>query len=73
MWHHSPFMENIKMNLDKYGHKFDEEENLVPAVITGPSTPVSCSIPCTYSKCCYANFSILCKRIQMAFYGYRKC
>ena len=40
MWHHSPFVENIKMNSVKYGHKFDEGENLVPAVITEPSIPL---------------------------------
>ena len=73
MWHHSPFIENVKMNLDKYRHKIDEEENLVPAVITEPSTLVSFSIPCNYSKCCYANFPILRKRRQIVCYSYRKC
>ena len=41
MWHHSPFLENIEIHLDKYGHKFDEVEHLVPAVIPEPSTRVS--------------------------------
>ena len=28
------FIDNIKMNSVKYGHKFDEGENLVPAILT---------------------------------------
>ena len=59
MWHHSPFIENIEINPDKYGHKLDEGEHLVPAVITEPSTTVSFSIPCNYFKFFYANFLIL--------------
>ena len=39
------------MNPAKYGHKFDDGENLVPAVITELSILVSFSIPCNYSKC----------------------
>ena len=65
MWHYSPFIENVKMNLDKYRHKIDEEENLVPAIITEPSTLVSFSIPCNYAKCSYANVPILRKRRQI--------
>ena len=59
MWHHSPCIENIEINLDKYGHKLDEGEHLVPALITEPSTTVSFSIPCNYFKCFYANVFIL--------------
>ena len=62
MWHHAAFIENIQMNLDKYGHKFDE-----------PSTPTSFSVSCNYSKCSYSNVPMLCKRRQIVSYGYRKC
>ena len=59
MWHHSPFIENIEINLDKHRHKFDEGEDLVPEIITEPSTTVSFSISCNYFKCSYANVLIL--------------
>ena len=59
MWHHSPFIGNIEINLDKYGHKFDEREDLVPEIITEPSTTVSFSISCNYFKCSNANVFIL--------------
>ena len=61
------------MNLDKYGHKFDEGENLVSVIITEPSTLVSFSVSCDYSKCSYSNVPMLCKRRQIVSYGYRKC
>ena len=61
------------MNLDKYRHKFDEGENLVSVIITEPSTLVSFSVSCNYSKCSYSNVPMLCKRRQIVSYGYRKC
>ena len=65
MWHHSLFLENIEINLDKYGHKSDEGESLVPSIITELSTPVSFSISCDYFKCSYANIPFLWKRRQL--------
>ena len=41
VWHHSPFTENIKKNPVKYGHKFDEGEDLVPEIVMELSIPVS--------------------------------
>ena len=50
MWYNSPFIEKIQMNPVKYGYKFDEEENLVPTVMTEPPIPVGFSILCNYSE-----------------------
>ena len=60
------------MNPAKYGHKFDDGENLVPAIITELSILVSFSIPCNYSKCSQPGVC-LCKRRQIVCYRYRKC
>ena len=73
MWYHFQFIENIKINLDKYGHKSDERENLVPAIVIELSTPVRFSSPCNYSKCSYANVSILCKPKPIVCFSYQKC
>ena len=51
MRYHCPFIEDIQMNFVKYEYKFDEEENLVPRIMTEASIPVGFSIPCNYSKC----------------------
>ena len=64
MGHHSPFIENIKMNPAKCGQKFDEGENLIPAIITEPSISVNFSVPCNYSKCPQPG-ACLCKRKQI--------
>ena len=55
------------MNSVKYEHKFDEGENLVPAII-----PVNFSIPCNYSKCSQRGVC-LCKQRQIVCYRYRIC
>ena len=49
------------MNPAKYGHKFNDGENLVPAIITELSILVSFSIPikCSQPGVC------LCKRRQI--------
>ena len=52
------------MNPAKYGHKFDDGENLVPAIITELFILVSFSIPCNYSKCSQPGVC-LCKRRQI--------
>ena len=60
------------MNPVKYGHKFDEGENLVPAIITEPYIAVNFSIHCNYSKCSQPGIC-LCKQRQIVCYRYRKC
>ena len=51
MWHNSPFIKTICLNPVKYGYKFDEGEDLVPAIMTELSIPVGLSVPCNDSKC----------------------
>ena len=34
MWYHCPFTDNIYLNPLEYGYKIDEEENLVPIIMT---------------------------------------
>ena len=72
MWHHSPFTENINMNPVKNEHKFDERENLIPAIKTESSIPVNFSVPCNYCKCSQPEVCLR-KRRQFVCYHCRKC
>ena len=51
MWYHCPFTENIHLNPLEYGYKIDEEENLVPIIMTEPPIADDFPHPCNCVKC----------------------
>ena len=51
MWYHCPFTENIHLNPLEYGYKIDEEENLVPIIMTEPCIADDFPQQCHCVKC----------------------
>ena len=51
LWLHAPFIEDISIDTLQYGHSLNEEDGLVPLIISDTLIPGDFSSPCNCLKC----------------------
>ena len=54
-WLRAPYIQNIALDPLDYGYRLDENDDIVPVILTKPSIPSNFPHPCTCQKCSKPN------------------